>query len=128
MDGNGNTASPNGQQKPAPQGRRKFDESYKVLSVGEKDVGKTCLIKRFCDNEFAGDCSLTTIGTELRNHYKELNNKQMKITLVDTAGQERFAAVTSNYYRGANVILFVYDCTNDKAFRKVENWFRTVND
>ena len=52
----------------------------------------------------------------------------MKITLVDTAGQERFQAVTSNYYRGANCITFIYDCTNDKSFRKFENWLRTVND
>ncbi len=99
----------NTQQK---KGRPKFDEAFKVLSVGEKSVGKTCLVKRYANNEYVGDSSLTTIGTEMTVTYKELNNKTIKVTLVDTAGQERFGAVTSNYYRGANVIVFVYDCTN----------------
>ena len=44
------------------------------------------MIKRYCDNEFAGYSNITTVGTELKFHFKELNEKKMKITLVDTAG------------------------------------------
>ena len=30
----------------------------------------------------------------------------------DTAGQERFRSITLSYYRGADVIMFVFDVTN----------------
>ena len=76
-----------------PQGRRKFDEAWKLLSVGDKHVGKTCLIHRYSKNDFSED-GLATLGTEMVFHFKELAGKNMKITLVDTAGQERFGAVT----------------------------------
>ena len=95
--------------------------------MGEKSVGKTCLIKRYVNDEYVGD-NLTTLGTDMTVHYKEINNKNMKITLVDTAGQERFGVITGNFYRGANCILFVYDCTNEQTFQKMENWFRKVHE
>lgn len=64
----------------------------------------------------------------MKFNFKELNNKKIKVTLVDTAGQERFGAVTANFYRGAHCILFCYDCTVEQTFKKVENWFRKVNE
>ena len=69
-----------------PRGKRKFDELWKLISVGDKNVGKTCLIKRYNKDDFSSDGNLATIGTEMIIHFKELLNKQMKITLVDTAG------------------------------------------
>ena len=77
-----------------PSGRRKFDEAWKLITVGDKNVGKTCLIKRYSANDFSDEGNLATIGTEMIIHFKELLNKQLKITQVDTAGQELFGAVT----------------------------------
>lgn len=69
-----------------PKGRTKFDEAWKLMSVGDKNVGKTCLIKRYTQDDFPEDGNLATLGTEMVIHFKKLQEKQMKITLVDTAG------------------------------------------
>ena len=58
-----------------PKGRKNFDEAWKLISVGDKNVGKTCLIKRYSKGDFAADGNLATIGTEMVMHFKELVNK-----------------------------------------------------
>lgn len=40
----------------------------------------------------------------------------------DTAGQERFRAITRSYYRGAHGILIVYDVTDAVSFCHVRSW------
>lgn len=41
---------------------------------------------------------------------------------VFTAGQERYRAITSAYYRGALGAIIVYDITSTKSFENVELW------
>ena len=45
-----------------------------------------------------------------------------KLTLWDTAGQERFRTLTSSYYRGAQIIVMVYDVTNHESFQSLNDW------
>merc|ERR1712176_1244606 len=40
----------------------------------------------------------------------------------DTAGQERFRTLTSSYYRGAQGVILVYDCTLRSTFENVKFW------
>ena len=42
---------------------------------------------------------------------------------MDTAGQERFKAINTSYYRKADCCLLVYDITNRKSFEEIENYF-----
>ena len=42
----------------------------------------------------------------------------------DTAGQERFQSVGSALFRGADVMMFVYDVSNVDSFNGLENWYR----
>ena len=52
-----------------------------------------------------------------------VRGKTYRITLLDTAGQERFRTLSTSYYRGAHGILFVYDVTNRSTFDQMDNWF-----
>lgn len=40
----------------------------------------------------------------------------------DTAGTERYASISSTFYRGADIIIFVFDITNHKSFESLEYW------
>jgi GTPase SAR1 family protein len=46
----------------------------------------------------------------------------------DTAGQERFDTITTQYYRGAMGIMLVYDITNQKSFDHIAKWLRKIED
>ena len=40
----------------------------------------------------------------------------------ETAGQERFRSVVTNYVRNADGILLVYDVTNPNSLKAIERW------
>jgi len=44
----------------------------------------------------------------------------------DTAGQERFRTITRSYFRGSNAIMLVFDLTNPKSFKSIENWASSI--
>ena len=101
---------------------------YKLLLLGDSAVGKSCLLLRYCDEKFQ-DIHLATIGLDfrLKTIYLE-NNKKIKVQIWDTAGQDRFLAITKNYYRGANGILLVFDVTNSSSFEHIKNWIEQIKD
>ena len=46
----------------------------------------------------------------------------------DTAGQDRFRAITKNYYKGANGIILIYDVTNLQSYENVKNWIAQIKE
>lgn len=104
------------------------DIVYKVLLLGDSSVGKTCFLLRYCDKSFQ-DVHLSTIGLDYRLKTMTLkNNKTIKLQIWDTAGQDRFRAITKNYYKGANGIILIYDVTNTQTFENVKNWISQIKE
>ena len=98
-----------------------YDYLFKTVLVGDSGVGKTQLISQFSVKKF--DPTLkTTIGVEFKTKCITINRKNVKVQLWDTAGSERYRAVTSAYYRGAAGALVVYDITNEKSFENLDYW------
>ena len=101
---------------------------YKVLLLGDSSVGKTCFLLRYCDKTFQ-DAHLSTIGLDYRLKSMTLKNKKnIKLQIWDTAGQDRFRAITKNYYKGANGIILIYDVTNLQTFENVKNWITQIRE
>ena len=101
---------------------------YKVLLLGDSTVGKTCFLLRYCDKTFQ-DAHLSTIGLDYRLKSMTLKNKKnIKLQIWDTAGQDRFRAITKNYYKGANGIILIYDVTNLQTFENVKNWITQIRE
>uniref|UniRef100_A0A1A8NKR3 Ras-related protein Rab-25 n=1 Tax=Nothobranchius rachovii TaxID=451742 RepID=A0A1A8NKR3_9TELE len=107
------------------------DEAYnfvfKVVLIGESGVGKSNLLSRFTKNEFSHD-SRTTIGVEFSTRTVQLNGLTIKAQIWDTAGLERYRAITSAYYRGAVGALVVYDITKHLTYESVERWLKELYD
>lgn len=107
------------------------DESnyvFKVLLLGDSTVGKTCFLMRFTENTFQ-EIHMSTIGLDYR--FKKMpvdDNKEATVQIWDTAGQDRFRAITKNYYKGAHGIILIYDVTNQKSFENVRNWVTQIRE
>ena len=101
--------------------QNKIQLSYKILFLGETQVGKTSLIVRYSDNEFQ-EGGLPTLGVDLKYKYIEKDKKNIRLDLWDTAGQERFRSITKSYYSGADGIIFVFDLGNPKSFKTLKIW------
>jgi small GTP-binding protein len=67
-----------------------------------------------------------TIGIDFKLRTIELDNKKIKLQLLDTAGQERFKTITTAHYRNAMGILLVYDITNEQSFKNIEEWLKNI--
>jgi len=101
---------------------------YKVLLLGDTTVGKTCFLMKYTDKTFQ-DVHISTIGLDYRLKSMVLKNgKNIKLQIWDTAGQDRFRAITKNYYKGANGIILIYDVTNPKTYDNVKNWVTQIRE
>ncbi|KAG8201190.1 hypothetical protein JTE90_028845 [Oedothorax gibbosus] len=104
-----------------------FAATYKILVLGDSNVGKTCIVHRFCDERYY-DTYISTIGIDFKQKIINLDGMPIKLQIWDTAGQERFRTLTTAYYRGAMGILVMYDVANMDSFNHLEYWFRNVSE
>ena len=84
-------------------------------------VGKSCLLLQFTDKRFQPVHDLT-IGVEFGARMVTIDNRQIKLQIWDTAGQESFRSITRSYYRGAAGALLVYDITRRETFNHLTRW------
>ena len=112
------------------------NNDYKIILIGNSAVGKTSIFKKISSGSFT-DRNISTIGMDKRTmSFKdievELNGKksteEFNIILCDTAGQERYRAITKNYFQGSDIVFILYDITSRKTFEDVESWLESLSD
>ncbi|UJR30877.1 hypothetical protein I4U23_018389 [Adineta vaga] len=101
---------------------------FKVMLLGDSGVGKTCLLVRFKDGTFLAGSFIATVGIDFRNKLVTLGDKNIKLQIFDTAGQERFRSVTHSYYRDANALLLLYDVTSYSSFENIAAWLGEIKE
>ena len=102
-----------------------YDHMFRFIIVGDMAFGKSCLLLQFTDHKFRHQHELT-IGVEFGGKTIEVKNKNVKIQIWDTAGQEAFQAITRTYYKGAIGALLVYDITIKETFDHINKWLQEV--
>ncbi|XP_026538703.1 ras-related protein Rab-36 [Notechis scutatus] len=93
----------------------------KVVVVGDLCVGKTSLINRFCKEVFDRDYK-ATIGVDFEIERFEIAGVPYNLQIWDTAGQEKFKCIASAYYRGAEVIITVFDLADIQTLDHTKRW------
>ena len=101
---------------------------YKILLLGDSTVGKTCFLLRYTDDTFL-ELHMATIGLDYRLKTMVLDDQKIvKVQLWDTAGQDKFRAITRNYYKGARGIILIYDITNIKSYDNIKKWINEIKE
>ncbi|CAA6655442.1 unnamed protein product [Spirodela intermedia] len=102
-----------------------YDYSFKVLLIGDSGVGKSSLLVTFI-SEYADNIA-STIGVDFKIKLLTVAGKRLKLTIWDTAGQEKFRTLTSSYYRGSQGIILVYDVTRRETFTNLSDvWAKEI--
>ena len=95
----------------------------KVTLIGESSVGKTCIINKFCKNEFSSDVD-STLGANYSQKKIEINGNHIRLDLWDTAGQEKYRAIGRHFYKESYIVCLVYDITNKQSFESIKKiWY-----
>ncbi|XP_047244467.1 ras-related protein Rab-19 [Girardinichthys multiradiatus] len=112
-------------QSAEPEVEDSFDFLFKIILVGDSDVGKTCMVQRFKSGIFI-EKQQNTIGVDFTVRTLNIDGKKVKMQIWDTAGQERFRTITQSYYRSAHGAMVAYDISRRSTFESVPHWIREV--
>ncbi|KAM6202236.1 ras-related protein Rab-19 [Rhynchocyon petersi] len=102
-----------------------FDYLFKIILIGDSNVGKTCVVQHFQSGIYT-EAQQNTIGVDFTVRSLEIEGKKVKMQVWDTAGQERFRTITQSYYRSAHAAVIAYDLTRRATFESVPHWIHEV--
>ena len=99
----------------------------KVVVAGDGNVGKTSLIRRFCEGRFESS-RVATIGVDFQTQTVDLQTGKVKLSIWDMAGQDRFQVIRTGFYRGSRASALVYDVTDPESFSSLPRWHTEIMD
>lgn len=115
-----------------------LENVFKIIVIGDSNVGKTNLISRYCWNKLPKKTILDnfiltnepTVAIEFcsQDIIINIDSKVCIGKIWDTAGQERFHSITKFYYRGSNGCLLIYDISNKKTFQEISRWVNEIKE
>jgi len=93
---------------------------HKVIMVGSGGVGKSALTLQFMYDEFVEDYEPTKADSYRKKVV--LDGEEVQIDILDTAGQEDYAAIRDNYFRSGEGFLCVFSITEDDSFQSTQEF------
>ena len=105
----------------------KNDKTLKIIILGSSEVGKTCILNRYFHNDFKENL-LSTVGIDFQTKFFKFDNQKIKVNYIDTAGEEKFRAISVNYLKGTNGVILVFDITNKETFDLLETWLNELKE
>lgn len=124
---------------------------FKLIVIGDSNVGKSNLALRFCDGLFFQD-STPTLGIDFKytscetipeeaisspttpasSSYQEMAAHRLpdtvRLQVWDTAGHDRFAALTAGFYRNCQGVVLCFDLTNRVSFDHLDRWYERMRE
>ena len=100
-----------------------------IGTIGDSQVGKSAMTEIYLNREFSEEY-LTTIGININTKDTKIiingEEKEIKVKIWDTAGQEKFKSISTQYIKNCDGILLIYAINNKKTFENIENWLNEI--
>lgn len=104
-----------------------YDYLFRIILIGDTRVGKTSLCYKLTDDKFLPSCE-STIGVDFSSLNVTIANRiTIKCQFWDTAGCERFRAITKSYYHDTAIIILVFSLADETTFNSLESWIHEIN-
>ncbi|XP_074656441.1 dnaJ homolog subfamily C member 27-like [Tubulanus polymorphus] len=97
----------------------------KIISMGNTESGKSCIIKRYCEKRFVHKY-LATIGIDYGVTKVNVKEKEVKVNIFDMAGHPIFYEVRNEFYKDTQGALLVFDVTDRRSFECLETWMNEL--
>jgi small GTP-binding protein len=99
---------------------------FKFIIIGDHEVGKTSIVRRFVENKFSSDYR-ATIGLNIVSHAIEFLGNEVKFSIWDIGAQKYFKRFRRTYYTGSQAAFIVFDLTNKDSYDHVKEWFNEID-
>ena len=103
------------------------ENSIKVILIGSSGTGKTNIIKALVDKPFE-DSSESTLTSAFVSKRINVNYKDYKLEIWDTARQEMYKSLTKIFLVNSKIVIFVYDITQKSSFEELDFWINTAKE
>ena len=97
---------------------------FKIITLGNSGVGKSSILKRYVYKNFVED-TITTIG--ISYSFKEIilkDGTKVSLKLIDTAGQEKYRALSKTYFKHVNGAFFIFSLNDENTFNNLVDWIK----
>jgi DnaJ homolog subfamily C member 27 len=101
-------------------------QRIKVISIGDKGVGKSCIIKRFCEGKFVKSY-IETVGVDFGVKPISIEEKAVRVNFFDLSGDDRFREVRNEFYRDTQGVVLVFDPSKRDTFENLSNWIQEAS-
>ena len=102
-----------------------YDLSFKIIVIGNSGVGKSCLALKATKNKFLENHQ-PTVGVEFFIFNVRVNDKNIKLQIWDTCGQEIYKSLVMSFYKNSSLAVIVYAVDDERSFKDVENWLNEI--
>ena len=97
----------------------------KIVVAGDGNVGKTSLIRQYCEGRFE-QSRVATIGVDFQTKIVQIQGRTIKLSIWDMAGQVHFQSVRTGLYRGSKTAALVHDVTNPDSLAHLQRWHEEI--
>mmetsp|Transcript_4021 Transcript_4021/g.12569 ORF Transcript_4021/g.12569 Transcript_4021/m.12569 type:complete len:213 (+) Transcript_4021:329-967(+) len=115
------TASATHSERERSKSRRRNAVRVKIISMGDAGVGKSCIIKRYCEEKFVSKY-IGTIGVDYGVKAIQVGDTEARVNLWDLAGSPDYVEVRNEFYKDAQGCILVYDTTDRASFEALGSW------
>lgn len=98
----------------------------KIVGVGDSGSGKTCLVKRFCEEKFTAKFH-PTVGVDYGFKIHTVRDVDVRVHFWDMAGRVEYYDVRNELYSQTQAVMLVFDVTSRTSFQSLESWNRETS-
>lgn len=110
--------------EPAPFVRKVLPNSLpavKIISVGAQEVGKSCIIKRYCEGRFVKRY-IPTIGVDYGVKVVDTKSGSVAVHFFDLSGNEDFKLIRQEFFANAQGVIVAFDVNDRESFKLLSGW------
>lgn len=103
-----------------------YDLYLKAVLVGDAGVGKTCLWHRILHGEFS-EQYVVTICADIQPKDFQIDDRYVRLTLMDTAGQEKYRYISDLYFKDKDIVILTFDLSSSSSFDSLcKDWIYEI--